>query len=145
MSWKMARLPSECGAVLEDVVGVPPDSIYTLGATSSSPTTRHICRVSSDLTTWTPVGQVPYGSSNQRVAATAGGTVVAIWTNLIAATPSVFAIVRNDAIKATCEVTPSLGDFVTWSAPGSPNVHVFSSQVPISRAPVRHLVRRFDP
>ena len=145
-SWKTVRAPSECGVALEDVVGVAPDAIYTIGTTYSSLRTRNVCRVSSDLGAWKPVGSVPYGGSPQGVAATAGGTVVPIWANLIAGTASVFAVVRGDVLKATCELSPGLGDFVAWSAPASPNVHVFSGlSGGNAGAPARHLVKRFDP
>ena len=54
---------------------------------------------------------------------------------------------QGDVLKATCELSPGLGDFVAWSAPGSPNVHVFSGLEGGGNAllPARHLVKRFDP
>jgi hypothetical protein len=55
--------------------------------------------------------------------------------------------VRGNTITSSCNMWLELGNYVTWSAPGSPNVHIFTGD-PIggpSKTPGRHLLKRFDP
>jgi hypothetical protein len=145
--WKTARVPSECGYTLDDVVALSPDTIYTIGVGNSQPTIRYICRVSQDLVTWQPIGQLPFEGSTQAIVATAGGTVVAIWGNYADAVgPSRYVTVQGNSVTSICDITPPLGNFVALSGPGSANVHIFAGQpAGTIRGPARHLIRRFDP
>jgi hypothetical protein len=145
-AWKTVRVPAHCGDYLADVVGVAPDVIYTNATRFSQRWTRHLCRVSADLANWESVGELAFdGDRSGQVVATGGGTVVAIWINYMMQTPeAMVATIRANRMTSTCLMAPGFGRFVAWSAPGSPNVHIFGGDHAGSM-PGRHLVKRFDP
>jgi hypothetical protein len=146
-AWTAARVPAQCGEYLSDVVGVAPDVIYTNATSFTQPWTRHICRVSADLATWDSVAVVPFsGDREGAIVATGGATVVAIWSNYMTSTAAMVTTVRANTATSNCSLSPPLGNFVAWSAKGSPNVHIFTGE-PAGRSemPGRHLVKRFDP
>ena len=147
-AWKAARLPANCGDYLADVVGIAPDVIFTNATRFSQPLTRHLCRVSADLANWESAGELTFdGDRAGQLVATGAGTVVAIWGNYMVRTSgAMVATLRGNKMTSTCSMSPGLGNFVAWSAPGSPNVHIFTGeQAGGTRMAGRHLVKRFDP
>jgi hypothetical protein len=143
--WKARRVPAECGN-LHDVAAASPDRVYTIG-TVFSIARRHLCRVSPDLATWTVVDEsgVPNGGDEPRLVATNGGTVLTIVSTYMSHGPSTVRAMHNDSPATTCTISPGLGNVVAWSAPGSPNIHVFTGPQAGETTPVRHLVARVDP
>jgi hypothetical protein len=99
------------------------------------------------LANWESVGELPFdGDREGQLVATAAGTVVATWGNyMVRSSDGMVATVRGKTMTSTCNL-PGLGQFVAWSAPGSPKVHIFTGeQAGGVRMPGRHLVKRFDP
>jgi hypothetical protein len=130
------------------VVGVAPDRIYTLGTVFSTPQVRRICGVSPDLATWNIVDEFPFapGGENVELVASGGGAVVTVLGTYMTHGPSTVRTMRNDMPGSPCSLTPGLGNFVAWSAPGSPNVHIFTGeQAGVTMSFARHLVARVDP
>jgi hypothetical protein len=137
-SWKVASIPSECGNNSATLVSAPPGAVTTLSGI-------RLCRVSSDLSSWTPVGDfsaefAPFLKPS--LVATRAGTLVgtAYSGNMIGA-PIMLA--RGNAI-VSCS-GPALYDSVTWVAPGSANVHIFSATRYGPMAHGYHWVARVDP
>ena len=137
--WKIASLPSECGTDLGALASAMPGFVYTL---ASAGVEYRLCRVSSDLISWTPIGDFSARFLGVSLVATGAGTLFGTWDsgNMVGAP---VLIARGDAI-ISCP-GPALYDSVTWVAPGSSNVHVFSATRYGPNAPGYHWVARIDP
>jgi hypothetical protein len=143
--WSAHLVDDKCGN-LEDVVGVAPDRIYTLG-TDYTAMKRRVCRVSPDLATWTVIDDLPYagGDNPTIVASGTGGTIVAIVGTYMSHGPSLLRFIRNDMLVESCNMTPGLGAFTAWSAPGSNILHIFSGeQAGVTKSFARHIARVLD-
>jgi hypothetical protein len=143
--WRARRVPAECGN-LDDVVGVPPDRIYTLGSVFSI-SRRRVCRVSPDLATWTVIDEYsdPGKGEEPALVATSAGTLLTVLGTYMISGPSTVRAIFNDHAYSTCTLSPGLGFFVAWSAPRSPKVHLFAGPQVGQTTPVRHLVATVDP
>jgi hypothetical protein len=142
--WRARKVPAECGN-LEDVLGVGADRIFTLGNVFATQR-RTLCRVSPDLGTWTVLDQSPSGGDNPALVADGRGTVLTVVGTYMSHGPSTVRYLDADLPGLQCTLNPGIGNFVAWSAPGSPNVHIFSGQqAGITNSFARHLVARVDP
>jgi hypothetical protein len=143
--WRAHLVDDKCGN-LEDVAGVAPDRIYTFG-TDYSTMQRRVCRVSPDLATWNVIDNSPFSGDDPAIVASGtGATIVAIVGTYMSHGPSSLRFIRNDMLAESCSMTPGLGFFTAWSAPGSNTVHIFAGeQAGPTTSFARHIARVVDP
>jgi hypothetical protein len=143
--WSAHVIDAKCGN-LEDVVGVAPDRIYTLGTDFAASRLR-ICRVSPDLVTWDVIDEFPYaGVEHPTIVATDRGTIVAIVGTYMTGGTSLLRVLRNEMLAESCGLTPGLGAFTAWIASGSSELHIFTgAQAGVTMSFARHIARVVDP
>jgi hypothetical protein len=142
--WSTEFLPAQCGVSLTALASGAPGAVYTIATGDSVSSPRRICRVSSDLSFWTPMGEFATDGVNGMLAATRGGTVLATWmaTSLEGAP---MAITRGDGVVGSCRGPLFAANHFTWVAPKSSKVHIFSSDGLDEKLSGHHWVGRLDP
>jgi hypothetical protein len=141
-TWRTAMLPPECGYSLEGLAGAT-SGVHTLALSVAAPSPHRLCRVSSDLSSWVALGEFPAQFPGRpSLAATRAGTLV-VTSNSMGYATAPMLIARGQAL-ISCP-TPLLYDSVTWVAPGSPIVHIFSASQFNPRGPGYHWTARVDP
>jgi hypothetical protein len=157
-SWSAIRMPEGLGfrkisdsgldvpgQGLQAVAAASPDRVYALANPSyAPPSEERLYRVSADLSAWTPVVEGQIGTNTPTLAVTGGGTLVGVWQdNSGIPAPVRMLTVRDGAVGRLCTASLSVSPTLVWSAPGSPNVHLFGQSR--DAATPHHLIARIDP
>jgi putative acetyltransferase len=101
-----------------------------------------LCGVSSDLSSWTAVGDFSAQFLKPSLVATGAGTLLGTWDTLNMIGAPIMLARRNAIVSCS---GPALYDSITWVAPGSSNVHIFSATRYGPMAHGYHWVARVDP
>ena len=141
-TWRTAIVPPECGSRLEGLAGAT-SGVFTLASSVAGQSAHRLCRVSSDLSSWIPLGEFSAQFQGRpSLAATRAGTLVVTSDSMGYATAPML-IARGQAM-ISCP-TPLLYDSLKWVAPGSPLVHIFSASQFNPTGPGYHWTARVDP
>jgi hypothetical protein len=147
-AWTAIRMPQGMGffdrgaGALQAVAAVSPDRIYALAQSTS--TQERLYGVSADLSVWSLVAGSDIDAYSPKLTVTGGGMLVGVLTEFGSSGRSTRVIaVRDETPVGVCTVAPELDPAMVWSAPGSPNVHVFGSD-PGNSATLIHTVARID-
>jgi hypothetical protein len=142
-AWRTVLVPPQCGPGLEALASAEPDVVYAMVLRDTAASAHRICRVSSNLSSWTPMGDFAARAPSSLVA-TRAGTVLATGVSYVAE-GSQLAIARAGASVGLCAGPFLDHSHVIWVAPESHNVHIFSAQQANAPQPGRHWLGRLDP